>query len=400
MIVKVLGGLVSSKIIALFLGPAGLALVGNLRDFISLTDSVSTLGFQQGIIKYVAEKKQDKQELNRILSTICFLLLVVILFLSTFLFLFADFLSNYYLFDYSYGWVYKVLALALPWYAGNIVLMAILNGLSRYNEVIKINIWGNVIGVGLSAILIWQFRIPGAMMGVVLPPALLFLFSFYYIRKQLPHFIPGKKDFKGAYLKLFFSYSLMALVTTVLGSAVSLYIRNSITDNFNAGEAGYWTAINRLSGYYLVFVSTLLTVYFLPKLSMSTSIAETRKVFWSYYKGIIPVFAMGLLCTYFLRYFIIRVIFSDDFMPVADLFLWQLTGDFLKVCSLILGYEFFAKKITKAFIVTETLSFLILFLSSSYLIPLYGSEGAVMAHCLTYFLYLVMLITFFRKKLF
>ena len=91
--------------------------------------------------------------------------------------------------------------------------------------------------------------------------------------------------------------------------------------------------------------------------------------------------------------------FSQAFFPIADLFAWQLVGDFLKICSLILGYEFFAKKMTKAFIVAEILSFFILYVSSKVLTANYGTAGAVMAHAFTYLINFVSLAIFFNKKI-
>jgi hypothetical protein len=42
----------------------------------------------------------------------------------------------------------------------------------------------------------------------------------------------------------------------------------------------------------------------------------------------------------------------------------------------------------------------IMFISSSYLVRLYGLEGVVMAHTMTYFVYLIVLVVYFRKSLF
>jgi PST family polysaccharide transporter len=103
---------------------------------------------------------------------------------------------------------------------------------------------------------------------------------------------------------------------------------------------------------------------------------------------------------YFLREIIIRILLTKEFLPMENLFIWQLLGDVLKVCSLILGYQFFAKKMTKAFIITEIMSFGVLYVSSFYFIGLYGSVGAVMAHALTYGIYLVVLAAYFRRQLF
>ena len=61
-LVKIAGGLISSKIIAVYIGPSGLALVGNFRNFIRQAEVFSMLGFENGIIKYIAENQKNKEE--------------------------------------------------------------------------------------------------------------------------------------------------------------------------------------------------------------------------------------------------------------------------------------------------------------------------------------------------
>jgi PST family polysaccharide transporter len=56
-------GLITSKLLAVFVGPSGMVLVGNLRNFLTSLESISTLGFQSGIVKYVAENDKDVIEL-------------------------------------------------------------------------------------------------------------------------------------------------------------------------------------------------------------------------------------------------------------------------------------------------------------------------------------------------
>jgi PST family polysaccharide transporter len=72
----------------------------------------------------------------------------------------------------------------------------------------------------------------------------------------------------------------------------------------------------------------------------------------------------------------------------------------LKMASWILGYQFFAKKLTTAFIVTELFSLSITYFSSVFLVKVFGIEGVVMAHALTYLVYLLVLGVYFRKSLF
>src|SRR5690606_17817534 len=126
---------------------------------------------------------------------------------------------------------------------------------------------------------------------------------------------------------------------------------------------------------------------------------ETRTVLYSYYKNIIPVFILGLVVLFFLRHLVIRILFTDAFSPVSDLFFWQLLGDILKAVSLILGYNLMAKKKIRFFIFSEFVSMSVMFVASYFLVSVYGIEGVVMAHTATYIVYLFILIIYFRKTL-
>src|SRR5690606_31410666 len=180
------------------------------------------------------------------------------------------------------------------------------------------------------------------------------------------------------------SYSLMASVSAFLLPIVYLQIRTEAIENLGIDNAGNWEAMNRLASFYMMFISTLLSVYFFPKLSQSQSDFETKNIFSDYYKNVIPMFIVGAILLYFSRDFLIQLIYSDKFVVLADLFSWQLVGDFFKVCSLILGYQFYAKKMTKAFIATQILSIIILYFSSNLLMKSHGVEGLVIAHTITY----------------
>lgn len=400
-VVKIAGGLISSKIIALFIGPAGLALLGNFRNFLASVESFSTLGFQNGIVKYVAENEKKDNELAKVLSTIFFSVLATVLLLSVLLILPSEWLSLQMFEGMQFSWIFKVLAFLLPLYTGNLMIISILNGLGRYKDVISVNIWGNIAGVLLSALIIWKAGLEGALFSIILTPSLLFFLSFYLLQRELGGWkLIRLKNFDRSYFTGLLSYSSMIMVTAVMSPFIFLYLRNLIIDNIGTEAAGHWEAMNRISVFYLMFFTTLLTVYFLPKLSVASTNVETRKVFYSYFQGIVPLFLVAAIVMLFLRKFIIRLILTPDFLPTADLFFWQLIGDFFKICSLILAFEFFAKKMTKTYICTEVMSFAVLFVSGYYLITGYGVEGAVMAHAVTYIIYFLVLVLILNKKLF
>lgn len=400
-LIKIMVGFVTSKVIAVYIGPAGMALVGNFRNFTTAIENLGILGFQNGIIKYVADYQNQEDKQRSFLATVTMAILLIVLLLSVLLFFTATY-WNAMLFgtNFQYSTVFKALALCLPWYIGSVFLTAVLNGFEAYEKVIKVNIIGNLLGLFLSVILIYYYKEFGALMAIVLAPSMVFLVTLYYLYHQLNYFRISLRNFHFESLRNLSEYSLMALVSAVVGPLVLLSLRNTIIHTLSYEAAGYWEALTRISSYYFLFLSTILTVYYLPKLSKSESVAETKSLFWSYFKGIVPFFIIGLVVLYLLRGYLIPILFSPDFHPVSELFFWQFVGDAFKAMALILGYQFFAKKLTKAFIVTEIFSFAVLWLSGQYLVNVFGIEGIAMANTVTYGVYLITLSVYFRKQLF
>lgn len=106
---------------------------------------------------------------------------------------------------------------------------------------------------------------------------------------------------------------------------------------------GNWEAMTRLSGAYLMLVTTTLGVYYLPRLSELKTFHEIKHEVYTGYKFIFPLALVGGLVVYLLREWIIKLLFTESFMPMQELFLWQIIGDILKIGSWILAYLMLGK---------------------------------------------------------
>src|SRR5690606_24251489 len=129
--IRIVTGLVSTSVVAKILGPSGVALLGNLRNFITSLETFSTLGFNNGIVKYVAQHHKNEQELSKIISTVFWSLLGASVLLGLPIFIFSEYWNNS-IFgeEYDFGIVFKVVALSLPLFALNLFLIAVVNGFS------------------------------------------------------------------------------------------------------------------------------------------------------------------------------------------------------------------------------------------------------------------------------
>ncbi|MFY7938032.1 MAG: O-antigen translocase [Flavobacterium sp.] len=398
-LLKLIFGFITSKALALFVGANGMAYVGNFRAFLNVVENFSLLGIQNAIIKYVSEYQNDKTKLKSVLATFGLLLLVSSMSISLILIFGASYLSKQ-LFNHSeiYGFLFYVLAVLFPLYVFSTYCISVVNGFQKYKNVIYIQIISSGIALLFSLFLIYYYSTFGALVSLVLAPVFVFFVCLFFLKNIISiSDVFSFQNFNFSVVKNVSEYVLMALVSGVIGSFVLLEIRTDIISITGLQNAGIYEGLQRISSYYLLFVSSIMTIYFYPKLAETNS--NNKDIVLYYLKTIIPLFTIGLVIIYFLRKLIIQVLFSSEFETMESLFLWQLLGDLLKAISLIFGTILIAKKQTKVFIITEIISLFILYFSSNWMLHTVGISGIVMAHTFTYFMYLLVLVIYFRKEL-
>jgi PST family polysaccharide transporter len=399
--VKIFAGLIITKFIAVFIGPEGMALIGNLRNFLSAIQSFAIAGLYQGVVKFIGKFKNNVVELTKTISTVFYFGFFSSMLLSLLCYYNADYLNNLIFLNNDYTYVIEYLALVLPFYALNMFVFSIMNGFSKYKILIIINIIGQVLGLLVTILLIWQNNIDGALIAVIIAPALNLLITIVGIlyRKNLMSSI-NINSFNFTTLKNLSPYMIMALVSAIAIPIVLIIIRNYLITKIGIKEAGYWEAMNRISNYYLMFINSLVTLYILPRFAeLNTKKAFRREVF-NFYKSIMPLFGALLLIIYFTRTFVVSFLLNDEFRPVEDLFGYQILGDFMRILSMVIAYQFLAKKMFSHFIILEVFLFVIMYFSSVYLIDVFGLKGAVMGHCLSYFMHFAIILLIFGSSLF
>jgi PST family polysaccharide transporter len=202
---------------------------------------------------------------------------------------------------------------------------------------------------------------------------------------------------KGVALNLC-KYTAMAVTSAICIPVSHMFVRNHLGESFGWELAGYWEAMWRLSATYLLFITSTLSVYYLPKLA---GLKKPREIFSEVmqgYKIILPLTAVMSITIYFLRDFIIPVLFSDEFLPMRDLFLWQLLGDTLKVGSWILAYLMLGKTLVKLYVITEILSSAGFVILTVLFTDIVGFEGVSLAYSVNYLLYWAAMIYFVFYK--
>ncbi|MGE0052417.1 MAG: O-antigen flippase, partial [Arcobacter sp.] len=101
---------------------------------------------------------------------------------------------------------------------------------------------------------------------------------------------------------------------------------------------------------------------------------------------------------YLLKEYVLIIAFSVKFMPMIELFKWQLIGNIIKIASWLFSYLMLAKAMTKIFISTEILFSFSFVVISIFFINNFGLIGVTYAFTLNYVLYFFAVYLIFRKS--
>ncbi len=399
---KLVAGFLTTKFIAYHIGPEGMALIGNMRSFLSSVQSFGLMGIYNGLVKYIKQYRQETLGLSKTLSTAYYLGFLATSIIAILSYYNAEVIHDILFSDrYDYVYVIKIMALALPFYSLNLFSYSIMNGFEKYRFLMVINIIGQIMGLAVTLLLIYQDNIDGALVAVVIAPSLMFLITLVGImnRRNFMKLIKVSNiDF--AWLKKFQPFILMAVVSGILFPLVFIGIRNYIISSEGLQDAGLWEAMNRISTYYLMFINSIMALYFLPRFAEIDNKKEFRKEVFEFYKTVVPVFGLGLLVIYLLRPFIVSIFLTEEFVKTEELFGYQLLGDFLKIMSVVIAYQFIAKKMFWHFIITEIFLMIMIYTTSIYLIDSYGVVGANMGHFASYGMYFIIVLLLIGSSLF
>ena len=385
--VRLVISLFIQRLLAEIVGEAGIAKIGSLRNLLEMLGSFASIGIFSGVVKYVAEYKDDKEQLQKLFSTTLVFTVLGTIVVSLVLFLAAGYLSTTIFDSPDYIYLIKLLAVVVPFISLYRVFNGIVNGLSLYKKLAGIDLFSYILSAILTVVLLLTDNIDGALIAIAITPALQFFVLLFIFIKVLREYVQfSKLTFKVPMANGLLAFSLMSFFSTVLLNYVEIDIRVMIQNKITMADAGIWTAMTNISKNYMVFSSAIFTLYVLPKFAGIHNRTDFKAELLNIYKTLLPLFGVGMLLIYFLRDYVIQIIYPD-FLGMEPLFKWQLLGDFVRLAAIVLGYQFLAKKMVRNFIFSEVLSLALFYGFSYYFAGIYGVEGVVMAHFLRYVVY-------------
>ena len=183
--ISLLVRLISNKVVAVYLGTNGIFLLGQLKDFLRLSNVISGFGIENGIIKYTSEFQESELELKKILSTGLKIHLFFSLIFSTIILLFRNIISEYLSLDFESKFFFLILTVSIVSFSIHTLLMSIINGIKKIKLYVSINVISVIISAALMITLVLKYAVIGALYALIITQIMTLLVTiilFYIYR--------------------------------------------------------------------------------------------------------------------------------------------------------------------------------------------------------------------------
>jgi len=391
-IVRVFIGLLNIKVIALVIGPNGLAMVSQLQSFLQLSVNLAGAGINNGIIKLVSKNADDKATKQSIINTSFAVVIAFSLTISLLALCFSNKISVYLFNSANYSFLIFCSGIYIITTSLFNVFLSIINGLQKLGVFISLNVAYFISGFIVFCFGIYFFGLSGALWAMLFQSFIALLICIFKM-SQLGG-MPKVRLSKVIIQKLS-KFSLMALVSGIITPIVVLSVRKVIIVNLSLNEAGIWDGVFKISSSYINLATLPFSYYFLPTFSKLSNSVQIRNEIKHAFLILIPLLVLGGFLIFICRDIIIQIMLSNDFNEASSIMKWQIIGDGFKVLCWLIGTLLIAKEKVTAFILTELMSGVLFVGISYYLIPKMGIEGSALAYLIENVLSFIILIFIF-----
>lgn len=387
-LVRMLFGLILIKIIFSYLGPEGLGKLGQFLSFATILALLAGGGIINGVIKFVAEYKDDAKRLQGFMDEAVTYTVFCSVVLCVVCVAFSSPLAVLLFKDSSLYWVFIVVGFLQCGYSFTYLVVGVVNGLKQTRKYALIQIIGSLLSLPVVYYLVDIGGLPGAAIAVVASVFVNIIPAFYVYRKLVVKFTFSFVKLKSFSFGRLPNYSLMLISSAIALPVVEMVVRQWLIQDSGYVGAGLWQGATKLSSAYLGFFSIFLGYVFLPVVSEQDSRDIILRLVIKYMALIAGLFVVGALILYVGRFYFISLLFSDEFSALGNVLVYQLVGDFFKICACVITFVGIAKGATSLYIGAECLQ-AVLFVGLVYAHESGGDglKSVLESYAITYALY-------------
>lgn len=394
-IVTLLSSILSAKIMAVIVGPAGVGLYSNLAQILQTATAAATFGGPTALVQGLASREGEAQaRFLRLAIRACLAMLGLS---AMALILAAPWLAPALTGRGDAPAIALVATLAIPLAAavGLTFAQGVLTGHGAVGRMAVLSIAGSILAVAIvyPAALIAAAGYPWAFVALLSLPNIGAAVLGYRLGRREGWFRPLEErtwepwNFEAA--RGFWGLASATLLVALVTSGALLILRALFVKHGGLASAGHFNVAWSLSATYVSVALGSFMTYYLPTLSRAETTAEREKLVWQVWRLSIMLVAPIIVAIVVTKPLLVRLLYSAEFLPALDLLRWMLIGDYVKVAAWVWAMPLLSFARAGAHFWSETLRNAIFLVLSAVLLADRGIEGVGIAFTASYVCYAV-----------
>lgn len=355
--VSILIGLVRTKAVAVLLGPSGVGMIGLLQSLMTTTITIFSLGIGFVGVRQIAEAvaKNDTESVLVVRHAMSYSTLFLGTTGAILFWLLRNEFATRFLHEPAYGGIIGLLGVGVALAVIASPQTAILNGMRRLNSLAKMNMGSAFFStiISMSALFLWKEN--GLIIFILTEPIIGFVLGYYYIVKidtlkwrMLP-FRQLMTQWRVLF-RLGIAFTISGLALTV----AQLLVRMLVQRELGVVALGFFQSAWVISMSYMSLILMAMGTDYFPRLSgaMHDHVVAKQLVNEQTEVALLLV-APILLIILGLAPWIIKILYSAEFVAAADILQWQILGDMFKVLCWPAGFIILAAGDGKKYMLVE-----------------------------------------------
>lgn len=397
-LIKALLSFLRNKVIAIYMGPFGIAAISLYQQIADIYQQLSSLGMDKGIIKEATSGSENQK--GQAFSSLIFIsTLTLIAVITSALAYRAEIASLFDALYLSSDSVWFTFLSTLILISINVVYVTIMNGFGSVAYIAKSQLYSFLLSSPVSIFYVMFHPEPEMVFCFFLAPFVFFIFNtYYFISERLGLRIDFTFGFNLALIKKIFSSSFSFWLPVISLLIVEIVMRVQIEDKYTTEYLGYYQAAWLIANLCISLLFSSLGISFYPKICQR--INDAIFVNESVNRQIVMGAWLALPISCFIIVFpefVLMVSFSEGFVAASSIITMLCLGAYFRILGFPLGYLLMAKENHKQYLVGQFFFITINYVSFLYVLSLDDFSILGFTYPISYFLYATYLVVICKR---
>lgn len=338
--------IIKSKFIAVFLGPAGMGVIGLLTSTTGLISALTNFGLGTSAVKDIAAANGTDNQTRIATVVIAFRRWVWITgILGTLITLiFSPWLSELTFGNSDYTFAFVLLSITLLFSQLCTGQLVILQGMRKLQYLAKAGITGSTLGLFISVPLYYWYRIDAIVPVIIVSSIVSLLLSWYFANKVKIEPIKVSRVRTIAEGKNMLIMGFMISLSGLIGLGTAYIVRIYISNHGGLADVGLYTAGFAIINTYVGLIFNAMGTEYYPRLSAVAHSNELSKQTINQQTEITLLILAPIVMVFlvFIQWAVI-LLYSYKFIAVDTMLHWAALGMFFRATSWPLGFFILAK---------------------------------------------------------